>query len=191
MRDLEVVSGAHRAVLGKNGVTMFETAATVDGFDIRWYGGMMDHAGFQLETSSGTRNGVRFGFRENLAVGDLTGSAPGFRLTWRGLMAGTATAGAARDNLLQGDAALTYTADGARGTLDAAFTNIRDLDRGAAHSTAALRFDGVPVAADGTFQAGLTGNRIQGGFYGPGHAETAGVVEQADVVGAFGAKRAR
>ena len=85
---------------------------------------------------------------------------------------------------------LTYTADGAQGLLDAAFTNIRDLDRGAAHSTAALRFDDVPVASDGTFEAGLTGNRIQGGFYGSGHAETAGVVEQADVVGAFGAKRA-
>ena len=126
--------------------------------------------------------------RGGFAIGDLTGSAPGFTLTWRGPMA--ATAGAARDNLLQGDAVLTYAFDGARGLLDAAFTNIRDLDRGAAHSTAALRFDDVPVASDGTFQAGLTGNRIQGGLYGPGHAETAGVVEQADVVGAFGAKRA-
>lgn len=192
LRDLESASGASsRAVLGKNGVTMFESARRQDGTDSRWYAGAMDHAGFQLETASGTTDGVRLGLRGGFAGGDLTGSAPRFTLTWRGLMAGTATAGAARDNLLQGDAALTYTADGARGTLDAEFTNIRDLDRGAAHSTAALRFDDVPVASDGTFRAGLTGNRIQGGFYGPGHAETAGVVEQADVVGAFGAKRAR
>ncbi len=192
LRDLEVASGAHRAVLGKNGVTMIETAVaeTEDEFGTKGYSGQMDHAAFQLEIDSGTINGVYFGYRLGAAIGDLTGSAPGFTLTWRGLMAGTATAGAARDNLLQGDAALTYTADGARGTLDAAFTNIRDLDRGAAHSTAALRFDDVPVASDGTFQAGLTGNRIQGGFYGPGHAETAGVVEQANIVGAFGAKRA-
>ena len=192
LRDLVVPSGPQRAVLSKNGVTMFEGAAaeTEDQLGTRWYGGEMDHAVFQLEIDSETINGVRVDVRLGGVVGDLTGSAPGFTLTWRGLMAGTATAGAARDNLLQGDAVLTYTADGARGLLDAAFTNIRDLDRGAAHSTAALRFDDVPVAADGTFEAGLTGNRIQGGFYGPGHAETAGVVEQANIVGAFGAKRA-
>ena len=190
LRDLESASGASsRAVLGKNGVTMFESARRRDGIDSRWYAGAMEHAGFQLELASGTADGVRFSLRGGFAGGDLTGSAPGFTLTWRGLMAGTATAGAARDNLLQGDAELTYAFEGARGLLDAAFTNIRDLDRGAAHSTAALRFDDVPVASDGTFEAGLTGNRIQGGFYGPGHAETAGVVEQADVVGAFGAKR--
>ena len=190
LRDLESASGASsQAVLGKNGVTMFESAHRRDGVDSRWYAGAMDHAGFQLETASGTSNGVRFGLRGGFAGGDLTGSAPRFTLTWRGLMAGTPTAGAARDNVLQGDAALTYTIDGARGLLDAAFTNIRDLDRGAAHATASLRFDDVPVASDGTFQAGLTGNRIQGGFYGPGHAETAGVVEQANIVGAFGAKK--
>ena len=178
LRDLESASDASsRAVLGKNGVTMFESARRRDGTDSRWYAGTMDHAGFQLETASETTDSVRFSLRGSFAGGDLTGSAPGFTLTWRGLMAGTATAGAARDNLLQGDAVLTYTAEGARGLLDAAFTNIRDLDRGAAHSTAALRFDDVPVASDGTFQAGLTGNRIQGGLYGPGHAETAGVVE--------------
>ena len=191
LRDLEFASDAPwRAVLGKNGVTMFESAATVDGFDTRWYGGgAMDHAWFQLETASGTRNGVRLGLQESLAVGALTGSAPGLTLTWRGLMAGTPTAGAARDNVLQGDAALTYTIDGARGLLDAEFTNIRDLDRGAPHATESLRFDDVPVASDGTFQAGPIGDRIQGGFYGPGHAETAGVVEQANIVGAFGAKK--
>ena len=38
------------------------------------------------------------------------------------------------------------------------------------------------------FTSGYTGNQIQGGFYGPGHAETAGVFEQAGIVGSFGAK---
>ena len=37
-------------------------------------------------------------------------------------------------------------------------------------------------------QSGLTGNRIQGGFYGPGHGEAAGVFQQSGMVGAFGAK---
>ena len=47
----------------------------------------------------------------------------------------------------------------------------------------------LSLAADGTYRAGLTGNRIQGGFYGPNHAEAAGIVEQNGIVGAFGAKR--
>ena len=102
-------------------------------------------------------------------------------------MVGTPRDGALRGNVLQGDAALTYTLTD--NSLDAAFTDIRNLDTGAAHSTSTLRFDDVPVATDGTYEAGLTGNRIQGGFYGPGHAEAAGIVEQSGIVGAFGAKR--
>ena len=31
--------------------------------------------------------------------------------------------------------------------------------------------------------------RVQGGFYGPNHAEATGVFEQAGIAGAFGAKR--
>ncbi len=84
-----------------------------------------------------------------------------------------------------GDASLTF--DMASGTLDAAFTNIKDLDRNAAHSVAGFRFADVPVSANGTWSAGIPGNLVKGGFYGPAHAETAGVVEQQGIVGAFGA----
>lgn len=73
--------------------------------------------------------------------------------------------------------------------IDASFTNIKNLDRNRDHSVTSIRFDDVPVLTDGTFQAGVTGNRIQGGFYGPSYAETAGTFEQSNVVGAFGAKR--
>ena len=104
-------------------------------------------------------------------------------------MVGTPRDGALRGNVLQGDAVLTYTLSGTGGALDAAFTDIKNLDRNAAHATPTMRFDDVPVADDGTYRAGLTGNRIQGGFYGPNHAEAAGVVEQGGIVGAFGAKR--
>ena len=45
------------------------------------------------------------------------------------------------------------------------------------------------LAADGTFAAGTTGARIQGGLYEPDHAEAAGVFEQNDIAGAFGAKQ--
>ena len=93
----------------------------------------------------------------------------------------------ANGNLLQGDASLEYSLDA--GTLDAAFTEIKDLTRNAAHTTGNVRFDDVSVSTNGTYQAGSTGNRIQGGFYGPDHAESAGVFEQSGIVGAYGAKK--
>ena len=67
---------------------------------------------------------------------------------------------------------LSYDMDA--GALDADFTGIVNIDRNAAHSTTAVTFAAIPVGAQGTFAAGEAGDRIQGGFYGPGHAETGG-----------------
>ena len=50
-------------------------------------------------------------------------------------------------------------------------------------------FSNLAVGPDGTFARGQSGGRIQGGFYGPDHAEAAGIFEQQDIVGAFGAHR--
>ena len=105
-------------------------------------------------------------------------------------MVGTPVAGSDRGDFLQGDARLTYGFDASGfAEIDAAFTNIKNIDRNRSHSVASIRFDDIPAYVDGTFEAGITGNRIQGAFYGPGHAETAGVFEQGGVVGSFGAKR--
>lgn len=88
---------------------------------------------------------------------------------------------------LVGMAALNY--DLAAGALDAAFSGIRNIDRGAAYSTETVRFSDLEVASDGTFSRGQSGARIQGGSYGPEHAEAAGIFEQSDILGAFGAKK--
>ena len=183
LNDLEFSSGSSRAILTKNGITLLEDQAE----DIEAYGAWMDHAAFAVQSERTTSQGIAVTGRYGIAGGDLTGIQPDMAATWRGLMVGTPRDGALRGNVLQGDAALTYTLSG--GALDAAFTDIRNLDTGAAHSTPSVRFDDVPVATDGTYEAGLTGNRIQGGFYGPAHAEAAGVFEQSGIVGAFGAKR--
>ena len=50
-------------------------------------------------------------------------------------------------------------------------------------------FSDLEVGPDGTFSRGRSGTRIHGGFQGPGHAEAAGIFEQSDIVGAFGATR--
>ena len=185
LQDLRFVEASSTALLTKNGVTaVYASTADREG-----YLALMNHAGFGVTSARQTIEDTDFILRWGYAVGDLTLARPSVSATWRGLMVGTPTGSTLRENVLQGDATLTFTLDGAGGALDAAFTNIKDLRRNAAHSTATVRFDDVPVALDGTWAIGLIGNRIQGGFYGPGHAEAAGVFEQRGIVGAFGGKR--
>ena len=176
-----------RTVLTKNGITMWEGRNA----ESESYGALMQHASFGVASGQATiKGGYRFAGWFGGALGDLTGVQPAMTATWRDLMVGTPRGGALRGNTLQGDASLIYTLSGTgSGALDAAFTDIKDLDRNAAYSRESVRFEGVPVAANGTYNAGLTGNRIQGGFYGPDHAEAAGIFEQGGIVGAFGAKR--
>ena len=102
-------------------------------------------------------------------------------------LVGTPVAGDDRGDRLVGTAALNY--DMSAGGLDAGFSGIRNIDRGTAHSVEAVIFSDLEVGPDGTFARGQSGARIQGGFYGPDHAEAAGIFEQSDIVGAFGAKR--
>ena len=186
LNDLEFTSGNSRAVLTKNGITVLEGQAE----GIEAYGAWMDHAGFSVQSERTTIQDIAVTGRYGIAGGDLTGIQPDITATWLGLMVGTPRDGALRGNVLQGDASLIYTLGGTgSGALDAAFTDIKNLDSGAAYSTRSVRFDDVSVAGDGTYEAGLTGNRIQGGFYGPDHAEAAGIFEQGGIVGAFGAKR--
>ena len=182
--DLGFRPGDSRTVLTKNGIT------TREGRDAEResYGAWMQHAFFEVASGqSVTEEGVRFAGWFGRALGDLTDARPDVTAQWHGLMVGTPSRGALRGTTLQGDAALTYTLTG--NSLDAAFTDIKNLDTGAAHSTSTLRFDDVPVATDGTYEAGLTGNRIRGGFYGSDHVEAAGIFERSGIVGAFGAKR--
>ena len=49
----------------------------------------------------------------------------------------------------------------------------------------------VPTEAEAelVFDAGVSGNRIRGGFFGPARAEVAGAFEQNGILGAFGAAR--
>ncbi|MBC6436621.1 MAG: hypothetical protein GDA52_00465, partial [Rhodobacteraceae bacterium] len=184
--------GTFRAVLTKHDITLLEGRDRDGGPNYRDYGAWMDHSVFAVGTKvqSTVEVGdetVTFTLRGAEAYGDLTGSRPAADATWRGLMVGTPARGAHRDNLLQGDATLTFTADDNQ--IDATFSDIVDLDRNAPHSVEEVRFRNVPVADDGTYAQGSGSNGIEGGFYGTDHAETAGIFEQRGIVGAYGAKR--
>ncbi len=188
------------AVLTKHGVTLVASEIENPGVRGRTYGAWLEHGAFAasvvteteaaLDTGCGTDGNCEEIFASSFAFagGELTGSRPPASATWRGVMVGSPVRGNNRDNLLQGDATLTY--DMASRTLDADFTGIVDLDRDAAHAVGAFGFDNVPVADNGTFDFGVVGNLIQGGFGGPGHEEAAGILEKMGIVAAFGAKRA-
>ncbi|MBC6408106.1 MAG: hypothetical protein GDA40_08290 [Rhodobacteraceae bacterium] len=172
----------------------------------RAFGSWMENASFAVITgvepdlefygSSGIEGSASYAY----AAGDQTGSNPASslasyigRATWEGVMVATTRTGNVAGNILQGDASLTYT--GADNTLDIDFTNIKDIDRGgAAHGDGSdIEFNSVPVSETGTYavaETGDNGRSLNGAFYGPSHAEAAGVFEHSGLVGSFGALQA-
>ena len=187
LSDLETINIPREAIGTRNGVTLILAAGRAHGADYTLLGAWMQHSAFQVEDLKTVSQGYSIGLRGGIAGGDLTGTRPTGGATWLGVMVGTPATGARRGDRLQGVAALNYVFE--TGTLDVAFSSIKNIDRIQDHPTSIVQFSDVPVAAGGTFEAGFTGNRIQGGFYGPQHAEATGVFEQSNIVGAFGAKR--
>ena len=188
LEDFEFIAGRTVAVGTGHGITlMFETGSD-SGIDYATFGAWMNHSAFSVQAGKGTFEGTRVDAILGSAGGDLTGTRPAGSATWLGRMVGSPVSGSARGNRLSGIAALNYDMD-AGGGIDIGFSNIVDIDRRAPHSRTVVIFQDVPIGSRGTFRAGLAGNRVQGGFYGPGHAEAAGIFEQSNIVGAFGAKQ--
>ena len=147
----------------------------------------MEHGSFGLFTDRVAEEGVECSYAYALVLGDLTRRPLTASASWLGIMVGTTTSGDEEGVRLVGTAALSY--DMAAGGLDAAFSGIRNIDRGTAHAIRTVIFSDLEVGPDGTFSRGQSGTRIHGGFQGPGHAEAAGIFEQSGIVGAFGATR--
>ena len=188
--------GAAIAIGVKHGITLVQESSTHTGADLASLGAWMEHSAFAVLHESQSGDDGRVDVRYGIAVGELAGTLPGpvpGTATWSGLMVGTPVSGDARGERLVGDAVLTYDfpfwVGAPEPSLDVAFGGIRNIDRGTAHTVEAVLFFNLAVGPDGTFARGPTGTRIQGGFFGPNHAEAAGIFEQSDIVGAFGAKR--
>jgi len=185
--DVEVVLGEAEAIGSAHGITLMSETVNGTDKDITDFGAWMQHSAFLLDTESGLVEGIDATAVNAAALGELTGRPPAGSATWLGIMVGTPVAGDHEGDRLVGTAALNYDLDA--GGLDAAFSGITNVDRGVAHDVETVFFVNLAVAPDGTFARGQSGTRIQGGFYGPDHAEAAGIFEQSDIVGAFGAKR--
>ena len=187
-REISADPDGVRALLSKYGIT---TLVGRQGDSSLAYSAWMNHSAFGIQIGAdtaaaegGMSRDVVFAF--GLAGGDLTGTRPAGTATWRGLAVGTLYDDRLGDTL-QGDATLTFTVG--TNSLAAVFDNFENLTRQTKYDGFQIRFDGIPVSAQGTFRSSSGGGSIQGGFYGPGHAETAGTFEKSTVVGAFGAKR--
>ncbi len=131
--------------------------------------------------------GVRIDVRAASVLGDLSQSRPSTNVTWQGVLVGTPIDGFRKDNMLTGNARLTF--DSVQQHIDATFSSIFDITSGTPHTFTNVRYDNIPVKANGAYEAGSSDNKIQGAIYGSRHTETAGIFEQRNIFGAFGAKR--
>ncbi len=177
--------GAATAIGSKHGITLLWESSTHTGADLASLGAWLEHGSFAILNERQTSEEGTVDVWYGIAVGELTGTPPAGSATWLGIMVGTPVDGDAHGERLVGTAALNY--DMAVGGLDAAFSGIKNIDRGTAHDVETVIFSNLVVGPDGTFATGESGTRIQGGFYGTGHAEVAGIFEQSDIVGTFGA----
>ena len=185
--------GAPTAIGEKHGITLVWESSNHTGADLASLGAWQEDSTFAILNEGQTSEDGTVDVWYGIALGELAGTAPAGGATWLGIMVGTPAAGDARGERLVGDAALSWdlpaAGDGAGASLDVAFGGIKNIDRGTAHSTETVLFSDLEVGPDGTFSRGQSGARIQGGFYGPDHAEAAGIFEQSGIVGAFGATR--
>ena len=179
--------GAAQPIGSAQGITLMSERGSRMGVDATSLGAWIEHGSFALNSIRTVGEEVESNSLHAVALGDLTGRPLTGNATWLGIMVGTPTAGLDRGDRLVGTAALNY--DMAAGGLDAAFSGIKNIDSGMAHTTETVIFSNLAIDTDGTFATGQSGTRIQGGFYGPDHVEAAGIFEQAGIVGAFGAKR--
>ena len=176
------------AVGSRYGVTLVEENALDQGTDATSFGAWMDHSYFSSVTSNRPADEVGGGTdRYTWAAGERTGSPLTGSATWLGLMVGTPIAGNDMGDRLVGTAALNY--DMTVGGLDVAFSGIKNITRGTAHTTETVIFSDLAIESDGAFKRGQAGARIHGNFYGPGHDEAAGIFEHSQMIGAFGAKQ--
>ena len=182
-----IALGDAETIGSRHGITLVSVNGNRMGVERTALGAWMENSYFSLHTDRASLADIESNALYSVALGDLTGRPLTGGATWLGIMVGTPTAGDDLGDRLVGTAALNY--DMAAGGLDAAFSGIKNIDTGMAHTTETVIFSNLAIDKDGTFAAGQSGTRIQGGFYGPDHVEAAGIFEQSNIVGAFGARR--
>ena len=177
------LTGTYEAIMARHGYTVGQGRSSSEDVASDVYGAWADHSFFFIGFDSYLAEGEVYDTDlYGASIGTSTGSVPvSGSASWVGVVV---AADLGRGEGHQGDA--TLTADFAAGDLDVAFTNMHDVETGAAR--ASIHFSGVPMAGEG-FAQRTAGRRIEGTFYGAGHVEAGGIFESGSAIGAFGAKR--
>jgi len=157
------------------------------------YGAWMENAGFIVAVDGAfvlpreEGGAITIPGRAAAAGGECEPGLPTADAAWKGLMVGTFQSGDEADDILQGQAELTFSSN----RIEAVFSGIRNIDNPRAEDNriADISFQGVETTHSGTYGTVLSDSRIAGAFYGDGRTETAGTFEKDNIVGAFGAKR--
>ena len=168
-----------------------ERSGTDRGYEA--YGGWLEHSLFGTRLTlfteeAGPSRGASI--VSSYSLGFSTGENPDVEgsARWEGLILGRdLRASAGRGQVIRGDADVTVEFGAATITADVAFTDIVNIETGAAQNDMAWR--GM-VVEDGSFaRRNAPGDTVSGRFYGPGEEEVGGVFERDGIAGAFGGRR--
>ena len=160
--------------------------------DVFGYGGWLDYSGFFVEglpLTSGDGHGISVYY--GVSTGVASNSQPtGGSASWIGVMVATDVSGPGRENIIQGDAALSIGFDVTPTCIapcvSLSFSNVWD-NRG--QSRPGTTWWTMPVTVDGEFSGTNRQGETAGRFYGPEHEEAGGTFAYDDLVGAYGLKR--
>lgn len=179
-----------QSIFTKRGITLIERAWNASWPQSRSEGdmltGVLEHSAFGAVTETITYSGETFVGRYAGAFGDRTATRPSISGVWRGQMSAVTESSS---DFLQGDATLTYSVSDSGGSLNAEFSRITNLSRNSAHSISDVRFSDVEITSSGSFSQGVSGNQIQGAFYGVNANEITGTFERSGILGAYGTRR--
>ena len=168
-----------------------ERSGTDRGYEA--YGGWLEHSLFgtrltRFTEEAGPSRGASI--VSSYSLGISTGENPSAEgsARWEGLMLGRdLRASAGRGQVIRGDADVTVEFGAAAITADVAFTDIVNIETGAAQNDMAWR--GMVVEDGGFARRNAPDDTVSGRFYGPGEEEVGGVFERDGIAGAFGGRR--
>ena len=186
--NLQRFNSNSRVVMVDEAVRMIESrtaARQEDGTQLTFqtYGGWLDNNVFGVERIVITENGTTDVRLAGFSFGDATGTNPSGndRAEWRGVFAGYEVQNGIP---LQGDAVVDID-DFTSPNVDLNITGILDINS-TASSSRAYRFEDMTLT-DGVFSN--AGSSVRGSFYGSGHTQVGGIVDNREIIGAFGATR--
>ena len=178
---------------GRRGVALAREEGSGTDRSYEVYGGWLEHSLFgtrltRFTEEAGPSRGASV--VSSYSLGISTGENPSAEgsARWEGLMLGRdLRASAGRGQVIRGDADVTVEFGAAAITADVAFTDIVNIETGAAQNDMAWR--GMVVEDGGFARRKAPGNTVSGRFYGPSEEEVGGVFERDGIAGAFGGRR--